>query len=245
MRLNLKLKVDHLTLPLAYKSILQGTIYHMMDRQTIGDFYHNKGFQDQEKVYKMFVFSDLFGKYQIMNKKIIFEDQVRFSISIMDHNLFQAIYKYLLSHRYLMIQNQKVMISHIDIDDLKYFHGNKSMIIKTLSPIVAYKSKNKYFTYYKPSDELFQELIKDNIMRKSSSYQFPLTEYVFHLNDVIYEKKRMVYFKDNFFEAYQCELSIETNYETLKIIYDTGLSAKGSCGFGMIEIKDEKDILSV
>ena len=33
------------------------------------------------------------------------------------------------------------------------------------------------------------------------------------------------------------DLKIHGNYETLKLIYDTGLSAKGPAGFGMIELK--------
>ncbi|MFR2766984.1 MAG: CRISPR-associated endoribonuclease Cas6 [Thomasclavelia sp.] len=59
------------------------------------------------------------------------------------------------------------------------------------------------------------------------------------------KREKLVHFKNTFYEAYQCELVITTNYDTLKIIYDTGLSAKGSCGFGMIECKYEKGILSL
>ena len=53
------MKADKLVLPLAYKSIIQGVIYNMMDKQGEGSFYHDHGYRNREKTYKMFVFSDL------------------------------------------------------------------------------------------------------------------------------------------------------------------------------------------
>ena len=39
---------------------------------------------------------------------------------------------------------------------------------------------------------------------------------------------------------------VKTNFETLSLLYDTGISAKGPAGFGMIEVKEsEKSSLSV
>lgn len=38
------------------------------------------------------------------------------------------------------------------------------------------------------------------------------------------------------------KLEIETNFETLSLIYNCGLSSKNSCGFGMIDIAHEKVI---
>jgi CRISPR-associated endoribonuclease Cas6 len=40
---------------------------------------------------------------------------------------------------------------------------------------------------------------------------------------------------------YQSEMRVQVNFDTLNLIYLTGLSAKGSCGFGMIDVKYEKD----
>lgn len=245
MRLNIKMKADNLVLPLAYKSIIQGVIYNMMDKHDEGSFYHDQGYKNQEKTYKMFVFSDLYGKYKVENKQITFFDDIRLYISVLDKKLFKIIYDFLLNNEYLFFNNQKVKLIGIDIMDLPHFYGNQTITIKTLSPIVAYTSKNKYFKYYSPGDEKYEQLLKGNIIHKMIAYNYPVISCCFEINKIIYQKKRLVHFKNTFYEAYQCELVITTNYDTLKIIYDTGLSAKGSCGFGMIDYKDEKSILSL
>lgn len=43
------------------------------------------------------------------------------------------------------------------------------------------------------------------------------------------------YSKNTFYIGYNAKMVVHTNYETLNLIYNSGLSAKGSAGFGMIE----------
>lgn len=245
MRLVLRMKANELVLPLSYKSIVQGILYNMMDEKKEGSFYHDQGYRDKDKTYKMFVFSDLYGNYSIKNKNIIFKDEIKLYISVMDKKLFKIIYNYLSNNDYLFFNKQKVKIIGFDVLDLPHFNGIKDIRIKTLSPIVTYTSKNGYFKYYQPGDSEYEQLLIDNIKHKISAYNYPINKCVFKIKEVVYKKKKLVHFKNTFYEAYQCELVITTNYETLKIIYDTGLSAKGSCGFGMIECKNEKGFLSL
>ena len=59
-------------------------------------------------------------------------------------------------------------------------------------------------------------------------------------------KKRLVKFKNTFYVGYLSEMIVKTNFETLSLLYDTGISAKGPAGFGMIEVKEsEKSSLFV
>ena len=62
---------------------------------------------------------------------------------------------------------------------------------------------------------------------------------------IIYEKRRMMKFKNCFYECFMTKLEIETNFETLSLIYNCGLSSKNSCGFGMIDIAHEKSNISL
>ncbi len=113
MRLVVKMKSNKLILPLNYKSIIQGVIYNMMNREKEGNFYHNYGYHKQEKIYKMFVFSDLYGQYKIENKKIIFSDVIKLYIGALDKELFKIIYEYLIQNDYLFINNQKVILQEL------------------------------------------------------------------------------------------------------------------------------------
>ena len=60
---------------------------------------------------------------------------------------------------------------------------------------------------------------------------------VFKINEVKKQRKRLVHFKNTFYLAYDVELSIHTNFETLSFLLDTGLSSKGSAGFGMVVVQ--------
>lgn len=237
MRLKIKLEVNNLVLPLSYKHIIQGTIYNMLCRSEIGDFYHNDGYHTDDKKYKLFVFSDLFGEYCIEDTNIIFKNTITFYIGSLDNKFLKSIYDFLLRNDILFINRQKAIVSKLDIFELPYFKEQKEFTIKTLSPLITYTSKDKYFTYYKPSDEEFVKLIRDNISNKCIAYKYPVANIKFDINEVTYERKKIIYFKNTFYQTYQTELKVIVNYDTLKIIYDTGLSAKGSCGFGMIDVK--------
>lgn len=245
MRIKLILEKENLSLPLSYKNIIQSVIYNMLPKETIGKFYHNQGFRDKEKVFKLFVFSDLFGKYQIKNQKIIFEKNIILYISAIDEEFLKCIYQFLTNNDYIFICKQQVNIKEIVTLQLTPFSGEKEVVIETLSPVTAYINKDNYFTYYKPSDKEFIQLIKNNIVHKISAYKYPIKNVVIEIEEVLYEKKIMSKFKNTFYESYRTKLKIKTNFETLNLIYNTGLSNKGSCGFGMINIKDEKNNLFI
>lgn len=245
MRLKISLECIDLKLPLSYKSIIQGVIYNMFDKDDLGYFYHDQGYNNKEKKYKMFVISDLFGKYTIVGKNIIFKDTINFYVSSLDNQFIEIIYHYLINNAYLFINKQRVSIIGVDMLDFPHFKGIKEITIKTFSPIVVYTSKDGYFTYYKPTDVIFKELTYSNILNKVKAYDYPVDEIIYDVVDVKYEKKKIVYFKNTFYEAYQTEMVISVNYDTFNIIYNTGIGAKGSSGFGMITYKNEKEFLSI
>lgn len=245
LRLSIQLKCNELKLPLGYKHILQATIYNMLEKDTLGKFYHDQGFDLNDKKYKMFVFSDLFGEYSIENQRIVFKVNIKFYIDAMDQEFIKNIYSFLMNNKYIFIAKQQVEIVNIGITESPIFRKNKSVTIQTLSPVVAYTSKDKYFTYYSPSDEMFTKLVKQNIANKCKAYGYPIYPILFEIEEVLYQRKRIVKFKNNTLEGYQCQLKVKIDYDSFKMIYETGLSAKGSCGFGMIFKKDEKNNISL
>ncbi|MFR1687804.1 MAG: CRISPR-associated endoribonuclease Cas6 [Massilimicrobiota timonensis] len=240
MRIRISLSKDNFSIPIAYQSILQGTIYALLSKTDIGYQYHEVGYQYLNKKFKCFVFSQLFGKYSIQDKYMIFKDQFYFYISSQDENFLREIYNVLLKNEYLILCNEKIKIEDIYIFDIQPFSGIKKIDIKMLSPLLIYSTKDNYSTYYKPSDSKALDFIIQNIKNKSLAYGYPINDIVFRIKNVQYEKKRMIKFKECFYPSYLCQMEIETNYETLSFIYNCGLSSKNSCGFGMIEVIREK-----
>ena len=217
----------------------------MLEKDTVGKFYHDQGFDLNDKKYKMFVFSDLFGEYSIEHKMIIFNGNIKFYVDAMAHEFIKSIYSFLMNNKYIFIAKQRVEIVNIEITGTPVFKGNKSITIQTLSPVIAYTSKDKYFTYYSPDDGMFAELVKQNIENKCKAYGYPVNPIMFEIEEVLYQRKRIVKFKNNTLEGYQCQLKVKINYDSFKMIYETGLSAKGPSGFGMIFMKDEKNNISL
>lgn len=114
MRLKIDLYKENFSIPIGYNHILQGTIYNMLNYDD-GAFYHDVGYQVDDKIYKMFVFSNLFGSYTIQNKSMIFKNHFSFYVSAMDDYFIERIYEYCSLHKYLTMLNQKVMIKDIHI----------------------------------------------------------------------------------------------------------------------------------
>ncbi len=243
MRLKVSLDCNNLTLPMKNKHIVQGVIYNMFDRKTLGSFYHDQGYRKDDKLFKMFVFSDLFGRYTLSGGNIVFDGPVSLYIDSLSDDFTQIVYEFLVRNSRLYINHQEVGISGIDISDLQHFNGRKQFVVYTLSPVVTYTSEDGYFTYYKPGDYMFHSLILKNIADKARAFGYRLPDPYFKISRVSELKKRIVYFKNTFYEAYHCKMRVLTDYDTLNIAYHTGLSAKGSCGFGMIGVRDEEDDL--
>lgn len=245
MRLKIQLSYNNFKVPMSYQSIIQGVIYSLLSKDELGDFYHNDGYHYDKKIFKCFTFSQLFGKYKIENKYLIFDSDFYFYISSLDEEFLKHVYKTLLLNDSLLINKQQVKIKNISILNLQPFIGTKKICIETLSPMLIYSTKDNYSTYYRPSDKESLNFIINNIQDKCLAYHYPIKELVFKIDYIIYEKRRMMKFKNCFYECFMTKLEIETNFETLSLIYNCGLSSKNSCGFGMIDIAHEKSNISL
>ena len=246
MRLKISLHKKNCILPLNYQHLLQGLIYQSLPKNDEGTFYHDEGYQSGNKKYKMFVFSNLIGRNHVdINKRTItFEEDFHFFFASEDEELVQRIYRFMQNNKKIILGNEMIDIVSTDILTNPDFRGNKQYVIRTISPLVAYRTVDKRVEYYKPSSEEFEVLVRENLGHKLDSLGVKET-IVFKIIEVISEKKRKVHYKNTFYEAYNAVLKIEVNSSTLSLLLNTGISAKGSAGFGMIETVYEKNLLSV
>ena len=237
LRLKLEFSCNNLKLPMNYQSLLQGLIYSIFDKEEYGSFLHNEGYKLNNKIFKMFNFSNLLGKYNVENNCVIFDGDVRLYISSQSEEFSKILYNFFIRNDRVVLNHQFLNIKTIEFIETPYFKGEKDIIIKTLSPVVVCKTVDKYVNYCKPSDEQFSSLCLSNLEEKNKALNNPVRQFVFDIIKVNFEKKRIVQFKNTFYISYLTELVVHTNYETLELLYNTGLSAKGSAGFGMIEAK--------
>lgn len=235
MRLKITLKNDEITLPINYQIALQGVIYNIFSNCAYGDFLHNVGYRNGKRVFKNFTFSNLIGKYKIENKMIKFTGNIFFFISGYSEEFIEKVYEFLTMNSIINLNGKCLEIEKVEITNLKYFKGTQTVRIRTLSPVVCYQTTGRYVTYYKPSDPIFNQFCVANLNEKMMALKIE-REPNFEILEVLKENKRMVIFKNTFYEAYLTEMIVMTDYPTLSLIFDTGLSSKGSAGFGMVEI---------
>ena len=236
LRIKIILRRKDFCIPISYGAQLQGLIYGMFPKDDLGDFYHNGGYTLDNKTFKLFVFSNLFGQYSIKNKMMYFTDVFYFYISAQDERFLQTVYNFLMKNNYVFLHNQKVRVENIEINDLSAFAGIKPVRIKTISPITVYKKEKDFTTYYKPSDKQFLSIVYQNLKEKIEAYHYPVELYRFEIVEIHRSKERMVKFKNSYYLAFDIEMSVLVSFELLLFIYNTGISAKGSCGFGMIDV---------
>ena len=245
MRLRIEMHAESLKLPINYQPILQGVIYSFFDQDSFGDFIHNQGFRADKRVFKLFSFSNLYGKYTVEDHSIIFEDHFYFYIASASEEFIRLIYVFLQRNHRLLIRDTIVNVTKMKLMELPYFKGKQALSISSLSPVVAYRTENNYVNYFKPSDSAFEDICIGNLREKQKALKNDAEELFFHVEKVNYEKKRLLKFKNTFYISYLFEMDITANYPALKLIYDTGLSSKGPAGFGMVSIDREKDILPI
>ena len=245
MRLKIEMKGSNFSVPVAYRHLLQGLIYSMLDRGTIGDFYHNMGFKAEKKNYKLFVFSDIYGKYRFEKRRLYYDDIFYFFVSSVDEAFMNEIYEFLNQNQNLIIDRQMVTVANVKIINTPYIKNDQDIWLRTLSPITVYRKSNNVITYYKPDELQFSELIIKNLRDKIIAYDYPIKDITFEIEDYRNVKEKMIEYKDCRYLAFQLQMKCKVSNDVFAFLYNSGVSAKGSCGFGMIDLVYEKNTLFI
>lgn len=239
MKIELNFEFDELNLPIHYNHILQAVILKWINDENYAEFIHDKGYEFNNRRYKLYTFSRLEGKYNLdrQNKRIIYKDGARLFISSVDDEFLSYIVENYIENGVVNILGNEIKIKNI-----KYHSPElKSGRFVTQSPITIYSTferegKKKTY-YYNPLEEDFSELVKKNLLYKYSSYydgktfdgEFKITP----IKDTL--KENIVIYKGTVIKGWSGEFNIQAPNEILKIAYGAGLGSKNSQGFGCIK----------
>ena len=229
---------EEIVLPIHYNYILQSFIYNCMDR-VFSTFLHDKGIVYDGKNFKLFTFSQIFGRRRILkkDKKIVFKPPIHFYFSCAFKDLLNSYVLNVLEKEELNLGGNKVFLQSVEA--IEEMIEKTPIVIKTLSPITVHRtSKEGRTIYYNPYQEEFYELIKKNIQRKAKAFGVPF-EY-FSLEPVEGAKfaKVVTYYKNNFvIEAWKGKFIMRANPKLAKLVLEAGLGDRNSQGFGMV-VKD-------
>lgn len=254
---------NNFLLPVNYNYELSSMIYHIMSLSgpRFTSWLHSRGFQlDGKKRFKFFNFSRLFFTEKEIQGDIIQAKgnfRMIFSSPIDESVLTNFISGMMELNEFLYLGNKDIG-SRIKVQNISIIpHPNFEKITKyiMLSPTVAsLQDQNKRIVYLTPFDNHTSEVLTKNIVNK---YETIFMEKCPYEINITFDKE---YLESNWekgnimklitikvannsnakIKGFMLPLSIETNPEIHKLLYECGLGEKNSLGFGMLEVAKVK-----
>lgn len=244
MRANLEISFsDTLEVPIQYNYLVQAMILNWLGDEKYQKFIHDKGYEYNNRSYKMYTFSKLYGKFSVDSKNgtITFFDKVNLIVSSLDTRFIQYLASNVIMEDNLILGKNSVKVNKIETS---YNELGNSEKIYTKSPITVYSTlqnadKKKTY-YYSPYEEEFSELIRNNLINKYKALynKFPQNHsFDIKLLSTREPKESVLNYKGTIIKGWNGEFLIKGSKELLQIAYDAGLGSKNSQGFGCIELK--------
>lgn len=242
MQLIIKHKLPReLVLPIHYHHILQSIIYHNL-REDYGysDFLHEKGYASEERQYRMFVFGLLQGRYEIVQKNIVFRNEVSFRVRSADNRMLRLL-KENLERRgisYLQQHYEDLELELTD-DDIR----EEKVRVRMASPLCVYstdpETKKTYF--YHPQEPEFAEQVNANFRRKYKAYTGlePKSDIQIHPLRLRDKDKYVTKYKGFYISGWLGEYELSGEAKYLDFLYQTGLGSKNAQGFGLFDVVEE------
>lgn len=228
-------------IPIHYNHIVQGAIYHSID-QELAAFLHNQGFMIDNRNFKMFTFSRLYGRFNInrVRKTITFTGAVRLIVSSPLDEFCNSIVNTLLvkgnmrfAQHYLEVQEVKVFQQEVTGDEV---------VVRALSPVTVYSTMlrpdgRKYTCYFQPGEPDHEKLLAENLSKKHRivrNHTIPAKD--IKIKAFGEQKLAIVKYKDFVVKGYTGKLRLKGEKALLQTAVDSGLGSKNSQGFGCVEV---------
>lgn len=244
MRLKIQLSFQSpLKLPIQYNHMIQAFLLQNISPQ-LATFLHSKGYTYENRVFRLFVFSNLFGIYQINKPYIYFNSNVHFWVAS-PINDFIAQFAESLFKKQLHLNGQPIFVESVEIKKITI--SNNSIGIKMLSPMTVYSTlsnpEQKKTYYYSPFEKEFSELIEKNLQKKYHAY-YPDADKAaatlsIHPDYVNKHHEKVIRYKDTIIKGWLGTYQLEGSLEALRFAALSGLGSKNAQGFGFFEVLNE------
>lgn len=245
MRISLTFNADKdIILPIQYNHLLQGFLYNSLSNKDYGHFLHQVGYEINNKVFRLFTFSRILGRFRInhASEKISFQPPVYIIVSSPLEQFITDLAETLIKSDTLFLGQNILEIASISVHrDISFAD---TMQIKMLSPMVAYSTVmidgKKRTEYSSPWTSRFTEIARQNLLSK---YQILYRELpqnqefkVIPNGNQKHKFKIVANYKGTIIEGYNGIYWLKGNPELIRVAYETGLGSKNAQGFGCWEV---------
>lgn len=254
MKYIFKFKLDKpLSLPIQYNAILQGALLKWLDDESYQKFIHDEGFSKGNRVYKLYSFSKLFGKYHMdyKVKQITFTDEVHLYISSYDKRYLDYLIQNIIHARPLILGKRELALSGLSVVEEPLNVGEDGMAscqIQTLSPITVastLESKEgiKKTYYYGPMEKEFSLLVQSNLVNKYMAYyQEEPKDKSFSISPLNrYTKESITWYKKFLIKGWSGKFILKGSREMMEMALNAGIGSRNSIGYGCIILDNKRE----
>ena len=238
MQIHLQLSADGLRLPIAYQYMVQGMIYHALDASPADQrFLHERGYADDGKQFKCFIFSRLDGPFRIEARQICFDSGCSLEIRSCDPYMIQLLLAALAEGTVQRLGSNQVTVASCRLDDRHVRADNVDVVMR--SPVTVYQTDEAGHTDYAAPDEpRFHMLLQANAAQKWESLMPTPTPGLLTVEPLSVRPRDKVVttYKGTYITAWLGAYRLTGPQTLLDLLYQIGLGAKNSQGFGMFEV---------
>lgn len=228
--------VEDIVLPIHYNSTVQGFIYNSIDKE-LGSFFHDRGYEVNGRSFKLFTFSRILNKGRKTGRYLNFGREIDLVIASPVEEFCRSLIDGIIFKKDLRLRGNRLSVKSIEILDTEV---EGSIIVKTLSPIVAYSTiaredKSKFTRYYGGEDPEFERIIRDNMLKKYKILGGQDLDESIKISLLGKEMTNIVYYKRTVIKGVSGSFLLEGHKDILELSLSTGLGSKNSQGFGLIQ----------
>lgn len=223
-------------MPVNYNYYIQSSIFSLLadEDAEFAAMLHDTAYGGKYK-YKMFTFGDLKGRNHFHEKKLYYEGDIQLEIRSASDMFLQVIMNSALRARKMRIWKHDFQIKNVEL--FTYQITDSMINVRTLTPIIAKEQTDENKTiYYSPQDVRFIRRIREAFESKYEACFGEKPQSSIDILPVKESKKVVTNYKGTWINAYHGIFQLYGEPEYLQFMYDVGLGAKTSQGFGMFEI---------
>ena len=229
---------DKIILPIHYNHMVQAMIYNQLDEE-VAEFLHEGGFKKEKRIYKLFTFSRLMGRFDLdrTNGKIRFHGPIK----LIPYSKFSnSIGNRILSTKTVRLGNNILEAKELSVQ--KENVNDNEIKVEAISPITTYstlfRKDGKKFTYYfNPQEKEFSEIIENNLKNKYQAFynkDAPKGNVV--IEPIGRSEMSILKYKGFIIKGYMGKFCMKGPIPLLRLGIEGGIGGKNSQGCGCIKI---------
>ncbi len=223
-------------IPVNYNYYIQSAIFNLLadEDAEYAALLHDTAYGGKAR-YKMFTFGELNGRNHFHDKKLYFEGDMLLEIRSASDEFIQVLADAVLRVGKMRIGRHTLEIKKLE--GLDYQISETLIKIRTLTPIIAKnQTEDKKTIYYSPQDVRFIRRVREAFESKYEACCETRPQTSIDMLPVKEGKKIVTKYKGTWITAYHGIFQLYGEPEHLQFMYDVGIGAKTSQGFGMFEI---------